>query len=118
MEERNIALYIIITILTCGIFGLYWMYCINEDANRLSGEQGLEGSLVVVFSILTCGLYTIYWSYKMGERIDIIKRKIGYQGSADAGILYLILSIFGLNIIGLALMQSELNRSRMSYNGF
>lgn len=114
MEERNIALYIIATILTCGIFGLYWMYCLNEDSLQLSEEEGVSGGLVIVLAFITCGLYTIYWAYKMGERVDIISRKAGL-GNPNAGILYLVLAIFGFNIISMALMQSELNRYRLSY---
>ncbi|WP_027399975.1 DUF4234 domain-containing protein [Anaerovorax odorimutans] len=116
MEERNIALYIIATLLTCGIFGLYWMYCINNDTNNISNEPGTEGSLVVVFSIITCGIYTIYWAYKMGEQITIAKNS-GNQGSSELSILYLVLALFGLNIIGMALMQSEINRIKLNYNG-
>lgn len=33
IKERSIVLYIILSIITCGIFGLYWFVCITEDTN-------------------------------------------------------------------------------------
>ena len=31
MRERNIALCIIFTLLTCGIYGIYWMIVLNDE---------------------------------------------------------------------------------------
>ena len=39
VQERNLALYIILTIVTGGIFGLYWVYTLNEDTNALTMEE-------------------------------------------------------------------------------
>lgn len=30
IKERSIVLYIILSIITCGIFGLYWFVCIQK----------------------------------------------------------------------------------------
>lgn len=37
MKERSIPLYIILTIVTCGIFGLYWFVCLTDETNEASG---------------------------------------------------------------------------------
>ncbi|MBQ9360493.1 MAG: DUF4234 domain-containing protein [Lachnospiraceae bacterium] len=109
--NRNIALCIIFSIITCGIYGIYWMYVLNEEINSLSGEQnGTSGGLVILFSIITCGIYSWYWLYRMGERTDIIKQNMGNPPSSSA-ILYLILGIFGLGIVDYALMQDTINNA-------
>ncbi|MDD5749059.1 MAG: DUF4234 domain-containing protein [Actinomycetota bacterium] len=33
IPERNFAIYVLLSFLTCGIFGLYWMYVLIEDGN-------------------------------------------------------------------------------------
>lgn len=38
IEQRNIALCIILSIITCGIYGLYWIYKLTEDVNTLKGD--------------------------------------------------------------------------------
>lgn len=108
MHKRNVALCIVLTIVTCGIYGLYWMVCLNDDAIEVTGVGQTTGVMAVVFTIITCGIYGFYWCYKMGEKLDMARSKRGVP-TGNQAILYLILSIFGLSIISWALIQSELN---------
>ena len=110
IKNRNIALCIVFSIITCGIYGLYWFICLNDDVNTLSGhtQDGTSGGIALLLSIVTCNIYFIYWNYKQGEKIDEAKNARGIS-SSNTGVLYLLLSIFGLGIISYALMQSELN---------
>lgn len=110
LERRNIALCIVLSIVTCGIYGLYWLAVMNDDMNRLTREpQPTSGGMVVLLTIVTCGIYGIYWSYKMGEKLDRIDAANG-QPNNNRAILYLLLSIFGLSIITYALIQDTLNQ--------
>ncbi|HIW83418.1 MAG TPA: DUF4234 domain-containing protein [Candidatus Dorea gallistercoris] len=107
ITPRSIPLAIIFSIITCGIYGLYWLVKLNDEVNQLSGEyQATSGGMVLVFTIITCGIYGWYWLYKMGERCDRIK---GMNGSS--GILYLVLGIFGLSIISYCLIQDTINKT-------
>ena len=103
IKQRNIAMCIILSIVTCGIYGLYWLVCITDDMNTATEEQWTTGSMVLLFSIVTCGIYSIYWAYKMGEKVDILKAKSGTPTS-NSGLLYLILSLFGFGIVVWALV--------------
>ena len=67
-------------------------------------------ALCIVLSIVTCGIYGIYWAYKQGEKINEAKAMRNMPSDSNAGVLYLILEIFGLGIIAYALMQNELNK--------
>lgn len=109
IQNRSIALCIILTIVTCGIYGWYWLYCLANDVNAVSGRTNdTSGGMVVLFTIITCNIYHIYWMYKAGEKIDDARRMRG-MFSQNNGILYLILTLFGFGIIAWALLQSELN---------
>lgn len=108
VKERNIGLAIVFSLITCGIYAIYWFVCITEDLNTLSDEQGTSGILALIFTIVTCGIYGLYWAYKCGEKIDNIKQSKGIPAS-NGGILYLILYIFG-GIIAYALIQNEINK--------
>ncbi len=106
MANRNIALCIILTIVTCGIYGLYWLYQINTAACQVNpNEWSTDGIIVILLSIVTCGIYAIYWNYKMGKAFSVL------PGSSDNSMLYLILSIFGLSIVSFCIIQSDINRA-------
>jgi len=108
VQERNIAVSIILSLVTCGIYGLYWFVCLTNDTNTVSGEEGTSGGMALVLTLVTCGIYGLYWAYKCGEKLDTAKQKRGIPAS-NGGILYLILFIFG-GIIAYALIQNELNK--------
>ena len=109
IPRRNIALCIVLSIITCGIYGLYWLFCLAEDVNAVTRRpDATSGGLVLLFSIITCGIYQLYWLYRSGADLDRVRiERGGLQG--HLGILYLVLAIFSLGIVSYALMQSELN---------
>lgn len=113
-QNRSVGLCIVLSIVTCGIYAMYWMYCIHNDVQEVSGvPMSVSGGLVIVLNIVTCGIYGFYWNYKMGQMLDTAKG----QPNGSSGILYLVLSLFGFSIVSMALMQSELNRFTTGYTG-
>lgn len=107
IEKRSIALSIILSVITCGIYTIYWIVKLNDEINQLAGEQdATSGGMVILLSIVTCGIYSWYWLYKMGERCDKIK---GVNGSS--GIIYIVLAIFALSIVDYCLIQDTINKS-------
>ncbi len=108
VQQRNIALCVILSLVTCGIYGLYWFVCMTDDTNTVANEEGTSGVMALVFTIITCGIYGLYWAYKCGDKLDKAKVDRGMPAS-NGGILYLILYIFG-GIIAYALIQNELNK--------
>ena len=104
--ERSIPLYIILTIITCGLFGIYWLIVMADDMNALANDgDNTSGALVFLLTLITCGIYGWFWVYKQGQRID---RLNGTQ--ANTGIIYIILNVVGLSIVTYALIQNELNK--------
>lgn len=105
IAPRNIAVCIILSLVTCGIYTFYWVYKINEELKQMSGTDGTDGGMVILFDIITCGIYAWYWMYKMGEKADIVKG----DPNGNSNVLYLVLSICGLGIVSIAFMQDCIN---------
>lgn len=108
IQQKNIATCVILSIVTCGIYGIIWFIALHDDVNTLSGDFKTSGGMAFLLSLVTCGIYMLYWMYNQGTRIDEIKQSRGIP-SSNSGILYLILSIFGLQIVSYCLMQNEIN---------
>lgn len=108
VRQRNIALAILFSIITCGIYALYWFVCLTDDTNNLAQEYDTSGAMALVLTIITCGIYGFYWAYKRGEKLDRANQAKGFPAS-NSGILYVILYIFG-GIITYAIIQNEINK--------
>lgn len=107
IEERNIVVYLLLTLVTCGIFGIYWLIVILKDIATTSGED-INPWMVILLTIITCGIYGIYYSYMMGKYM--VKAGENYNVKIeDNSILYLILTIFGFGIVTYCLVQNDLN---------
>ncbi|MEE1003412.1 MAG: DUF4234 domain-containing protein [Acutalibacteraceae bacterium] len=110
ITKRNIGISIVLTIITCGIYGIYWFICLVNELNIAADEpQATSGGMVFLLSIVTCGIYLLFWMYKAGEKINKAKAMRGMPTDSNSGILYLVLSLFGLDIVAYALIQSDLN---------
>lgn len=104
--NKNIVVCILLSIVTCGIYSIYWFWCITETARTVNpAEYETTGGMAILFCIITCGVYTIYWHYKMGKALTAI------NGGADNSVLYLVLSLFGLSIVNFCLMQNDINNA-------
>ncbi|MBR2784874.1 MAG: DUF4234 domain-containing protein [Clostridia bacterium] len=107
IEERNIVVYLLLTLVTCGIFGIYWLIVMLKDIATTSGED-INPWMVILLTIITCGIYGIYYSYMMGKYM--VKAGENYNVKIeDNSILYLILTIFGFGIVTYCLVQNDLN---------
>ena len=112
VPSRSIAVYIILSLVTCGIFCLYWFYCLVTDLNTAANTPNdTSGGTVILLNIITCGIYGLYWMYKAGEKVSLIKQRRGEPVGGNDGILYLVLALFGLGLIDYCLIQNELNKS-------
>ena len=110
MKKREIGLAIVFSIITCGIYAIYWLICLNNDANQLAEDHDSpSGGVVFLLGLVTCGIYLIYWNYKMGKKVYEIQLKNNAPAN-DNSILYLILAICGLGIINYCLIQNDLNK--------
>lgn len=112
IHKRNIVTCLLLTVFTCGIYGIYWLICMADDANTASRTQnGTSGAMVFLLTLVTCGIYEFFWMYKVGEQLaDAKQYATGTRPSDNNGILYLILSILGFGIVSYCLIQNELNQ--------
>ncbi len=111
IEKREIVTCILLSIVTCGIYGIIWFINMVDDVNRVCNDEksNQSGGTVFLLTLVTCGIYGFIWFYQAGERMYVAGQKYGMPIS-DNGTLYLLLMIFGLGIVNYCLLQSDLNK--------
>lgn len=108
IRERNLTMNLLLTIFTCGLYGIVWFFTLSDDTGKVSEDISMYGMMALLLTLLTCGIYKIYWSYKVGKLLYEARENAGMH-AIDNSILYLILSLFGLDIVNYCMMQSDLN---------
>ena len=97
--NRSLLKYILLSILTFGIYGIVVMTVLTNDVNvlasRYDGKKTMHFCLMTfVFSWLTMGIYPLIWYHKISERIgdELQRRHIYYNFGAG--------TFWGWNILG------------------
>lgn len=106
--KRNIVTSIILSIITCGIYSIYWDVMICNETNELSGDYTPTPVALILLSIITCGIYYLYWWYRVGEKLDQYRESRGMD-KKNLGILLIILSVISGGLVAEAITQTELN---------
>ncbi len=109
VEKRDIVVTILLSVVTCGIYGIVWFIMLTDDCSRASGDNSMKGATSLLLTIVTCGIYYFYWSYQMGKRIAMAQEKRNLPVS-DNSVLYLVLSLLSLGFVTNILIQADLNR--------
>ena len=102
-DDRGLASYIVLSIITCGIYGYYFIYKMAHDVNVACDGDGENTSGLVAFillSMITCGIYACYWYYKLGNRLANNAGRYGLS-IQENGTTVLMWCIFGTLICGI-----------------
>jgi hypothetical protein len=98
-DDRDIIVFVLLSIVTCGIYGFYFVYKMAEDANAVCADDGDTTPGLAVYlllSIATCGIYSYWWEYKLANRLKLNGRRYGLdimEGGSDV-LMWLILGLF------------------------
>lgn len=101
--KRSLLKFILLSIITCGIYGLVVMSGVSTDINtiasRYDGKKTMHYCLVVfIFSWLTAGIVPLVWSHKISARIGAELQRRGIDYPFGAG------TFWGWGILGSAIV--------------
>lgn len=101
---RNIAIDILLTLLTCGLFNLVVQYKQIRAVNYMVREERYSFGMWLLLTLVTCGLYHIYHEYRKSSDIAAVTGR-----PETEAVVNLILTIFGLSVVADAIQQSQIN---------
>ncbi|MFW6046863.1 MAG: DUF4234 domain-containing protein [Candidatus Woesearchaeota archaeon] len=104
MKKRDIIVMILLTIITFGLYMIYWSASFQSELKKETG-LGFNWFFHLVLLFATFGIYAIYWQYAAGKRLAKL-------GAEDYSILYLLLIIFAGSgaILNPFIMQYQANK--------
>lgn len=110
--DRGVIGWLLLSIVTCGIYSYYFLYCLARDINVMCQDDGDSTPGIAAFillSFVTCGFYALYWYYKIGNRLQANAPRYGlvFQENGTTILMWQIVGaflcalgpIFAMNII-------------------
>jgi predicted nucleic acid-binding Zn-ribbon protein len=73
IKKRGLGEFIIFSIITCGIYSLYWTHKLAKDVNAICEGDGKKTSGLLKYFLLcliTFGIYGLFWMYAVEERLQ------------------------------------------------
>lgn len=124
--DRGLLGYIVLSILTCGIYSYYFIYSVARDVNTAcAGDGKSTGGLLqfILLSILTCGIYSWWWQYSLGNRLAANAPRYGLSFTEN-GTTILLWLLFGSFLcfigpfIAMNIIIKNTNSICMAYNRY
>ena len=107
-EKRDPIMVLILGILTCGIYAVYWVYKTSSEIKDALGREDINPALDAVLTFVTCFVWLVYLAYKYPQLLLQLQDKAGLPRN-DITLISLILAIVGLSPVSFFMIQSELN---------
>ena len=101
--DRGLISYILLSIITLGIYSYYFLYKLAKDVNvACEGDGDKTRGLVgfILLSIITCGIYAWIWYYGLGNRLAENAPRYGMHFQEN-GTTILLWLIFGALLCGI-----------------
>lgn len=112
LQEKSIALCVILSLVTCAIYYIVWMFSICKKIKLIAGEQpNCSGELACIIFV---PFYLLYWIYTRSKKLAQAGANCGIQ-LEDRSVINLLLAVFGLGIVSAALIQSDLNTAARAF---
>lgn len=105
-EDRSLLILILLSAVTCGIYGLIFYWNMFKDINTVCRVKERDNSentpnylIYILLCFITCGIYGFYWTYKQGNRIQRVGESYGLR-IEENGTSLLLWQLFGTLLCG------------------
>jgi len=103
IKKRGLASYILLSIITSGIYGYWRIHVLARDMNIMCQGDGKKtrGFLAYFFfGILTLGIYNLVWIYMVGDRLHDNAKRYGLSFREAGGTVLLWFTLGAFILVG------------------
>lgn len=106
-KQKSVALVIILSIVTCGIYALVWYWGAINDLYKAGGKSIGNLEPVIQFVLLFFYVGEIFFGINAADNLNEIRAQKGLPAKDDK-VLYVVFSLI-CPIVTMALVQNEMN---------
>ena len=121
IKKRSFFVYVLLSILTLGIYHIYFWTKISNDVETLcegDGKKTMKYVFCFLLNFVTLGIFGFVWKFKLAERLRTNAARYNLNFSESGG-LVLALSIFAnLFFIPQFVLTKNFNALAVAYNDY
>lgn len=111
-RPRSVVLVVLLSIVTCGFYLVYWYFTVLGELEQAAGYQPTGHAAIIDFllTLVTCGIWGLYVDYRISSTLFALAMARNVPNPSNTVVPVLVLDVVGLGFIGSAIHQSEMNR--------
>lgn len=114
IEQRSAAVVLLLSIVTCNIYYLYWLYATSSELKRALADDDIKPGVDLLLSVLTCSVWGIYVEYRNAQKVHaaLLFHDPHTKDQSDTVLMLNLASLFvGVTwLVATYIVQEELNK--------
>lgn len=106
-EIRNPVTVLVLGLVTCGIYQIYWLFTIAGEINKGLGREEFNPVKELLLTFVTCGIWGLWFLWRLCEAVVEMQKAWGVEPEMDAPILFIMNFLY----VGPLFMQKSLNNA-------
>ena len=121
IKERSMFSYIILSILTLGIYHIVFWTKLSKDVNALcegDGKKTMKYVFCFLLNIITVGIFGFVWKYKLAKRLQENAARYDLKFSESGALVVVLAIVFAFFPVAQFVLVKNFNRMAVAYNEY
>jgi hypothetical protein len=114
ITERNSAVVVLLSLVTCGVYYLLWLYWTDTELKEALTDDEIKPSQDILLTIVTCFLWSIYVEYRNAQKLHqaLLSRDPQAKNQSEMVLIVNIAALFvgATWLVATYIVQEELNK--------
>lgn len=121
VKERSMFGYIVLSVLTLGIYHIVFWTKISKDVNALcegDGSKTMKYIYCWLLNLVTFGISGFVWKYKLAKRLQNNAARYDLKFSESGALVVVLAIVFALFPVAQAVLVKNFNAMAVAYNEY
>lgn len=121
IKERGMVSYIILSVLTLGIYHIVFWTKLSKDVNALcegDGKKTMKYVFCWLLNIVTVGIFGFVWKYKLAKRLQDNAARYDLRISESGALVVVLAIVFAFFPVAQAVLIKNFNALARAYNDY
>ena len=121
IKERSMFTYIVLSVLTLGIYHIVFWTKLSKDVNALcegDGKKTMKYVFCFLLNIVTVGIFGFIWKFKLAKRLQENAARYDLKFSEGGALVVVLAIVFAFFPVAQFVLVKNFNRMAVAYNEY